>query len=139
MNKMNLPAPFRPALPTPPLPPPPPEPAAPAYPDRGLSSDESEMESSEEVFILIILFNGKPPSYWAIPLITRMPVTFHCFCIHHTFTQVAQVIAKGNSIRMNTYIGKMKVPYNCSNSLYNLGAYRREFRWTKNAQRHFGK
>jgi hypothetical protein len=112
MNKMNLPAPFRPALPTPPLPPPPPEPAAPAYPDRGLSSDESEIESSEEVSILIILFNGKPPSYSAIPLFTKMPLTFHCFlqelCIHHTFTQIAQVIAKGNSIRTNIYIGKIK-------------------------------
>lgn len=49
MNKMNLPAPFRPALPTPPLPPPPPEPAAPTCPDRDLSSDESELESSEEM------------------------------------------------------------------------------------------
>lgn len=53
MNKMNLPAPFRPALPTPPLPPPPPEPAAPTCPDRDLSSDESELESSEEVGYLL--------------------------------------------------------------------------------------
>eukprot|EP00250_Pteridium_aquilinum_P011276 c19958_g1_i1 orf=1448-2662(+) len=51
MNKMNLPAPFRPALPTPPLPPPLPEPAAPTCPDRDLSSDESELESSEEMGI----------------------------------------------------------------------------------------
>ncbi|KAI5062294.1 hypothetical protein GOP47_0022833 [Adiantum capillus-veneris] len=49
MNKMNLPAPFRPALPTPPLPPPPPEPVAPSCPGRDLSSDESELESAEEM------------------------------------------------------------------------------------------
>lgn len=51
MNKMNLPAPFRPALPTPPLPPPLPTapiPAAPRPQVGDLSSDESELESSDE-------------------------------------------------------------------------------------------
>ncbi|KAH7332261.1 hypothetical protein KP509_20G078800 [Ceratopteris richardii] len=48
MNKMNLPAPFRPALPTPPLPPPPPEPVVRSHTEKDLSSDESELESSEE-------------------------------------------------------------------------------------------
>lgn len=55
MNKMNIPAPFRMALPIPPLPPslpapPPPPPPVPAKPHLAdLSSDESEMESSDEV------------------------------------------------------------------------------------------
>ncbi|KAK9156510.1 hypothetical protein Scep_003084 [Stephania cephalantha] len=58
MNKMNIPAPFRMALPTPPLPvsipaPPPPPPSPPiapiANPSLDLSSDESELESSEEM------------------------------------------------------------------------------------------
>ena len=57
MNKMNIPAPFRMALPTPPLPPlvpapppPPPPPPVSAKPHAAdLSSDESEMESSDEV------------------------------------------------------------------------------------------
>lgn len=54
MNKMNIPAPFRMALPTPPLPPlapapPPPPPPVSAKPHAAdLSSDESEMESSDE-------------------------------------------------------------------------------------------
>ncbi|XP_072985075.1 U11/U12 small nuclear ribonucleoprotein 65 kDa protein isoform X1 [Typha latifolia] len=56
MNKMNIPAPFRMALPTPPLPPqvpappPPPPPSPPSNTEKlnDLSSDESEMESSEE-------------------------------------------------------------------------------------------
>ncbi|XP_038980348.1 U11/U12 small nuclear ribonucleoprotein 65 kDa protein [Phoenix dactylifera] len=57
MNKMNIPAPFRMALPTPPLPPPVPAPPLPPPPPppattephlAGLSSDESELESSEE-------------------------------------------------------------------------------------------
>lgn len=58
MNKMNLPAPFRMALPTPPLPPtvpaqppppPPPPPPSVVQPHLAdLSSDESELESSEE-------------------------------------------------------------------------------------------
>ncbi|VAH16785.1 unnamed protein product [Triticum turgidum subsp. durum] len=57
MNKMNLPAPFRTALPTPPLPsqvpaPPPPPPPQPSMTEKlhlaDLSSDESEMESSDE-------------------------------------------------------------------------------------------
>lgn len=48
MNKMNIPAPFRPALPTPPLAPPPPEPSAPKFQVEDLSSDESELESSDE-------------------------------------------------------------------------------------------
>ncbi|XBI44930.1 hypothetical protein VPH35_109525 [Triticum aestivum] len=57
MNKMNLPAPFRMALPTPPLPsqrplPPPPPPLQPSMTEKlhlaDLSSDESEMESSDE-------------------------------------------------------------------------------------------
>lgn len=57
MNKMNLPAPFRMALPTPPLPsqvpaPPPPPPPQPSTTEKHhlavLSSDESEMESSDE-------------------------------------------------------------------------------------------
>uniref|UniRef100_A0A0A9DC39 Uncharacterized protein n=1 Tax=Arundo donax TaxID=35708 RepID=A0A0A9DC39_ARUDO len=57
MNKMNLPAPFRMALPTPPLPsqvpaplhpPPPPQPsAAEELHPADLSSDESELESSD--------------------------------------------------------------------------------------------
>jgi U11/U12 small nuclear ribonucleoprotein SNRNP65 len=57
MNKMNLPAPFRMALPTPPLPsqvpappppPPPPQPSAANKPHlTDLSSDESELESSD--------------------------------------------------------------------------------------------
>ncbi|MQL91397.1 hypothetical protein Taro_024018 [Colocasia esculenta] len=54
MNKMNIPAPFRMALPTPPLPPtvpppPPPPPPVSSKPTAYPSSDESEMESSEEV------------------------------------------------------------------------------------------
>ncbi|KAJ7543290.1 hypothetical protein O6H91_09G032000 [Diphasiastrum complanatum] len=49
MNKMNLPAPFRPALPTPPLPPPPIQ-APPKRHAGDLSSDESELESLEEVY-----------------------------------------------------------------------------------------
>ncbi|XP_074274942.1 U11/U12 small nuclear ribonucleoprotein 65 kDa protein [Silene latifolia] len=55
MNKMNIPAPFRMALPTPPLPPtsapppPPPLPLATEKPHLGnLSSEESEMETSDE-------------------------------------------------------------------------------------------
>lgn len=54
MNKMNIPAPFRMALPTPPLPPPVPAPPPPPPPTAAkphlaeLSSDESELESSEE-------------------------------------------------------------------------------------------
>nr|CAD1828951.1 unnamed protein product [Ananas comosus var. bracteatus] len=54
MNKMNIPAPFRMALPTPPLPPqvpapPPPPPPSSTKPQlTDLSSDESEMESSDE-------------------------------------------------------------------------------------------
>ncbi|KAJ8630502.1 hypothetical protein MRB53_023825 [Persea americana] len=57
MNKMNIPAPFRKALPTPPLPPsqpapplppPPPPQAAVRHHLEDLSSDESELESSEE-------------------------------------------------------------------------------------------
>uniref|UniRef100_A0ACD5TNY9 Uncharacterized protein n=1 Tax=Avena sativa TaxID=4498 RepID=A0ACD5TNY9_AVESA len=55
MNKMNLPAPFRMALPTPPLPsevPAPPPPPQPSTTEKlhlaDLSSDESEMESSDE-------------------------------------------------------------------------------------------
>ncbi|KAL5218479.1 hypothetical protein ABZP36_019163 [Zizania latifolia] len=56
MNKMNLPAPFRMALPTPPLPSqvpaPPPPPPQPSSTDKlhltDLSSDESELESSDE-------------------------------------------------------------------------------------------
>ncbi|KAF0921566.1 hypothetical protein E2562_009767 [Oryza meyeriana var. granulata] len=57
MNKMNLPAPFRMALPTPPLPsqvpaPPPPLPPQPSATNKlhstDLSSDESELESSDE-------------------------------------------------------------------------------------------
>ena len=55
MNKMNLPAPFRVALPTPPLPSevpaPPPPPPQPSMTEKlhlaDLSSDESEMESSD--------------------------------------------------------------------------------------------
>uniref|UniRef100_J3LND9 RRM domain-containing protein n=1 Tax=Oryza brachyantha TaxID=4533 RepID=J3LND9_ORYBR len=58
MNKMNLPAPFRMALPTPPLPSQVPAPAPPPPPPQlsatnklhltDLSSDESELESSDE-------------------------------------------------------------------------------------------
>ncbi|KAL9241934.1 hypothetical protein vseg_015986 [Gypsophila vaccaria] len=54
MNKMNIPAPFRMALPTPPLPPMPAPPPPPLSSEtekshiRDLSSDESEMESSDE-------------------------------------------------------------------------------------------
>ncbi|GAB4834098.1 hypothetical protein Ancab_032351 [Ancistrocladus abbreviatus] len=57
MNKMNIPAPFRMALPTPPLPaavpcPPPPPPPPPPPTEKphlaNLSSDESEMETSDE-------------------------------------------------------------------------------------------
>ena len=80
MNKMNLPAPFRPALPTPPLPPPPPEPAAPAYPDRDLSSDESEIESSEEVetfLAILILIDEKRLNYFSF--FTQMPLSFPYF------------------------------------------------------------
>jgi len=55
MNKMNIPAPFRMALPTPPLPsapapPPMPPPLETEKPYQGnVSSDESEMETSDEV------------------------------------------------------------------------------------------
>ncbi|XP_068637308.1 U11/U12 small nuclear ribonucleoprotein 65 kDa protein [Aristolochia californica] len=62
MNKMNIPAPFRMALPTPPLPPPvpppppppqsppppPPPPAKATFNRKDLSSDESELEFSDE-------------------------------------------------------------------------------------------
>ncbi|KAJ0979140.1 hypothetical protein J5N97_014614 [Dioscorea zingiberensis] len=54
MNKMNIPAPFRMALPTPPLPPPVPAPPPPPPPITtkshmaDLSSEESELESSED-------------------------------------------------------------------------------------------
>ncbi|GAV86168.1 RRM_1 domain-containing protein [Cephalotus follicularis] len=55
MNKMNIPAPFRMALPTPPLPPSAPAPPPPPVPSvaarlqsADLSSDESEMESSDD-------------------------------------------------------------------------------------------
>ena len=58
MNKMNIPAPFRMAMPTPPLPPlapvpPPPPPALEStkQPLAESSSEESEMESSDEVVI----------------------------------------------------------------------------------------
>lgn len=62
MNKMNIPAPFRVALPTPPLPtavtfqPPPPSSSPPPLPNlpspclEERSSDESELESPEEVY-----------------------------------------------------------------------------------------
>ena len=79
MNKMNLPAPFRPALPTPPLPPPPPEPAAPAYPDRDLSSDESEIESSEEVenfLAILILIYEKRLNYPSLSFLPKCPSVF---------------------------------------------------------------
>ncbi|PQM37601.1 U11/U12 small nuclear ribonucleoprotein 65 kDa protein isoform X1 [Prunus yedoensis var. nudiflora] len=62
MNKMNIPAPFRMALPSPPLPPsvpvppPPPPPLAAKPPSADLSSEESEMESSDEEV------DGKPLS-----------------------------------------------------------------------------
>ncbi|XP_008225267.1 PREDICTED: U11/U12 small nuclear ribonucleoprotein 65 kDa protein isoform X1 [Prunus mume] len=62
MNKMNIPAPFRMALPSPPLPPsvpvppPPPPPLAAKPPSADLSSEESEMESSDEEV------DGKPSS-----------------------------------------------------------------------------
>ncbi|XP_071710800.1 U11/U12 small nuclear ribonucleoprotein 65 kDa protein [Rutidosis leptorrhynchoides] len=55
MNKMNIPAPFRAALPTPPLPPSAPAPQPPPPPPvdansslANISSDESELESSDE-------------------------------------------------------------------------------------------
>lgn len=66
MNKMNIPAPFRMALPTPPLPastpvaqppPPPPPPAVVEKPLADLSSDESEMESSDEVLDVHFCFS----------------------------------------------------------------------------------
>ena len=58
MNKMNIPAPFRMALPTPPLPPPvmapPPPPLPPEKPRTAdLSSDESEIESSDVQFLFL--------------------------------------------------------------------------------------
>lgn len=58
MNKMNIPAPFRMALPTPPLPPPvmapPPPPLPPEKPPTAdLSSDESEIESSDVQFLFL--------------------------------------------------------------------------------------
>lgn len=62
MNKMNIPAPFRAPLPTPPLPtsvpdpppvPPPPVPPPPLVTNAGDSSDESEMESSDELPYLL--------------------------------------------------------------------------------------
>ncbi|XP_059463641.1 U11/U12 small nuclear ribonucleoprotein 65 kDa protein-like isoform X2 [Corylus avellana] len=68
MNKMNIPAPFRMALPIPPLPPslpapPPPPPPVPAKLHLAdLSSDESEMESSDEEI------NGKAYSVGASAL-----------------------------------------------------------------------
>ena len=55
MNKMNIPAPFRMALPTPPLPSAPAPPLVPPPLETGkphqvnVSSDESEMETSDEV------------------------------------------------------------------------------------------
>lgn len=67
MNKMNIPAPFRMALPTPPLPPsqpappvppPPPPQAAVRHHLEDLSSDESELESSEEVFSCLTTLNA---------------------------------------------------------------------------------
>lgn len=67
MNKMNIPAPFRAALPTPPLPtsvpapppiPPPPMPPHPLVTDAGDSSNESEMESSDEVIYFMSIDLG---------------------------------------------------------------------------------
>jgi U11/U12 small nuclear ribonucleoprotein SNRNP65 len=68
MNKMNLPAPFRMALPTPPLPSevpaPPPPPPQPSMAEKlhlaDLSSDESEMESSDvrTCYPMSVLFNS---------------------------------------------------------------------------------
>ena len=62
MNKMNLPAPFRMALPTPPLPsqvPAPPHPPPPPQPEElrsaDLSSDESELESSDVLATSVFL------------------------------------------------------------------------------------
>jgi U11/U12 small nuclear ribonucleoprotein SNRNP65 len=65
MNKMNLPAPFRMALPTPPLPsqvsapshpPPPPQPTTMEEPrSADLSSDESELESSDVLATSVFL------------------------------------------------------------------------------------
>ncbi|XP_010257747.1 PREDICTED: U11/U12 small nuclear ribonucleoprotein 65 kDa protein-like [Nelumbo nucifera] len=62
MNKMNIPAPFRVALPTPPLPPSAPAPPPPPLPPpvaakphlADLSSDESELESSDEAFLILL-------------------------------------------------------------------------------------
>jgi len=58
MNKMNLPAPFRPALPTPPLPPPVPAPPAEKRLAGELSSGESELESSDEVSMNFMSFSS---------------------------------------------------------------------------------
>jgi U11/U12 small nuclear ribonucleoprotein SNRNP65 len=65
MNKMNLPAPFRMALPTPPLPsqvsapshpPSPPQPTTMEEPrSADLSSDESELESSDVLATSVFL------------------------------------------------------------------------------------
>ncbi|XP_050369662.1 U11/U12 small nuclear ribonucleoprotein 65 kDa protein [Argentina anserina] len=66
MNKMNIPAPFRMALPSPPLPPaapvpspPPPPPLAARPPAADISSDESEMESSDEEEVSMGASRGK--------------------------------------------------------------------------------
>jgi hypothetical protein len=77
MNKMNIPAPFRMALPTPPLPPEVPAPPPPVPPPHSvtakrqsadMSSDESEMESSDEVASLLLARDQTEPLYFMNPL-----------------------------------------------------------------------
>lgn len=90
MNKMNIPAPFRMALPTPPLPsapapPPPPLPSVTEKPHQGnLSSDESEMETSDEVI------------FWYVCLIL---LVVHLITLIHTVSCCIENVWLGLNIR----------------------------------------
>eukprot|EP00850_Spirogloea_muscicola_P002866 SM000011S19044 [mRNA] locus=s11:550035:553810:- [translate_table: standard] len=82
MNKMNLPAPFRPAVPTPPFPSAAPPPAPPSSPPLTaqaapeLSDGESELESDEEVRVEVgedALTSGIKPRKKARVSVTSLP------------------------------------------------------------------
>lgn len=85
MNKMNLPAPFRMALPTPPLPsqvpapphPPPPQPPTAEEPrSADLSSDESELESSDVLATSVFLVS--PCNVFVKSFIDALFITGRC-------------------------------------------------------------
>lgn len=91
MNKMNIPAPFRMALPTPPLPPEVPAPPPPVPPPHSvtvkpqsadMSSDESEMESSDEVTSSVLPRDQTDPLY---PLYNSLNLSESVCSIHLCF------------------------------------------------------